>query len=275
CAASAPWPVPAPAPAPPLLSPSYPRPMSFGLGHGRTLDPAPGRVMISQEELGSLPDEITRDPTAGWNDPRGWFAHPERPFELEIGSGKGTFLIQQAELQPEVNFLGVEWAAEFAAYTADRVRRRQQAGKLTNVRVLRADATEFLRWRTPGASTRVIHLYFSDPCAKRKHHKNRLLQDAFLADAWRTPAPGGAPRVVTDLADLWAWDMEHFARWTAPAGWDLLARRMPRGTPPPAPPAPSAPSPRSPEGDAAAAPAGPFDLLPFDRPASASEGELV
>ena len=43
------------------------------------------------------------------DDPRRWFDHPERPFELEIGSGKGTFLIQEAPHRPEHNFLGIEW----------------------------------------------------------------------------------------------------------------------------------------------------------------------
>ena len=120
--------------------------MSFGLGHGRTLDDAPGIVGVSPEELGPLPDTILDDPDAARIDPRAWFARPEAPFELEIGSGKGTFLVQQAARQPQSNFLGIEWAGEFYAYAADRVRRRREAdGSLTNVRLLHADATEFLR----------------------------------------------------------------------------------------------------------------------------------
>lgn len=225
--------------------------MSFGLGHGRTLDTAPGVVAVSPAELPPLPDSIATDPLAGRVDPRGWFADPRRPLEIEIGSGKGTFLVQQAALEPGVNYLGIEWAKEFFAYAADRVRRRREAsGELVHVRMLHADATEFLRWRVPDAIVRVIHLYFSDPWPKPRHHKKRVVQDRFLADAWRVLEPGGELRVVTDHAELWAWDMEHFARWCGPGptpGWEAL-------------PDCSAP---------------PFELLAFDRPGSAREGELV
>lgn len=233
--------------------------MSFGLGRGRELDPGWGVVAISDAELPALPDKISTDPEAGRLDPRAWFAHPGRPFEIEIGSGKGTFLVQQAMLQPEVNFLGIEWAREFAWYTADRVRRRRARGLLANVRVLNADATSFLRWRVPAGIVRVVHLYFSDPWPKTRHHKKRVVQDRFLGEVWRVLAPGGELRVVTDHDELWAWDTEHFRRWTGPAGWALLAAYG------------HAPSPQ-----AGAAPgAGPFELSDFDRPESAGSGELV
>ena len=80
-------------------------------------------------------------------DPRTWFADPARRFELEIGSGKGTFLLQQATLEPDTNFLGIEWAGEFWAYAADRIRRAE----MRNVRLLHGDATEFIRTRVPDA----------------------------------------------------------------------------------------------------------------------------
>ena len=54
------------------------------------------------------------------DDPRRWFEDPDRPFELEIGSGKGTFLIQEAPHRPEHNFLGIEWMMAFWRYAADR-----------------------------------------------------------------------------------------------------------------------------------------------------------
>lgn len=228
--------------------------MSFGLGHGRALDPAFGVVAVADAELPPLPDAIATDPDAGRLDPRRWFHHPDRPFEIEIGSGKGTFLVQQAMLQPEVNFLGIEWAREFAWYTADRVRRRRERGLLANVRVLHADAAAFIRWRVPDAVVRVVHLYFSDPWPKKRHHKKRVVQDRFLGEVWRALEPRGELRIVTDHEDLWAWNTEHFGRWTSTEGRRLLASY---GHAP------------SPEGHP------PFECLPFGRPESAGEGELV
>lgn len=232
--------------------------MSFGLGHGRQLDPAVGVVAVGEAELPPLPDEIAQDPDAGRIDPRLWFADPTRPIEIEIGIGKGTFLVQQAMVQPDVNFLGIEWAREFAWYAADRVRRRQQRGMLKNVRVLNADATTFLRWRVPRGTVRVVHLYFSDPWPKARHHKKRVVQDRFMGEVWRVLAPDGQLRVVTDHDELWAWDQKHFARWTGAEGWNLLQTYgvNARNTSP-------IPHP------------GPFVLEGFDRPESAGAGELV
>jgi tRNA (guanine-N7-)-methyltransferase len=202
----------------------------------------PGQIGLSAGDLPALPDDLMRSPTAGRLDPREWFGDPSRPFEIEIGSGKGTFLLAQSRAEPGVNFLGIEWAGEFFAYAADRLRR----AAVENVRMLHGDATEFLRWRCPDAVVRVVHLYFSDPWPKTKHHKNRVVQDRFLADVWRVLVPGGELRVVTDHDELWEWDQEHFSRWCGTG------------------PAP---------GFEGALPG--FEKLDFEPPASAGEDELV
>jgi tRNA (guanine-N7-)-methyltransferase len=198
-------------------------------------------------------------------DPRLWFPDPARPLEIEIGCGKGTFILEQAKREPGVNYLGIEWAREFYLYAADRVRR---AG-LRNVRMLRTDATEYLRWRCPAGVAQTIHLYFSDPWPKAKHHKNRVVQDRFLGEVWRVLRSGksevgsrnslptsdcplptcGELRVVTDHDDLWAWDMEHFQRWTTMAE-----------------PAPSWKCPTA---------SHPFELIEFTPPEWVGEGEMV
>ena len=145
---------------------------------------------------------------AGRVDPRDWFEHPSRRFEIEIGSGKGTFLVQQATLQQEVNFLGFEWAGEFFRYAADRMRRRG----LANVKIVQADACEFLRFRCADGVADVIHLYFSDPWPKKRHHKRRVVQDSTLVEFHRILRAGGELRLVTDHDDLWAWYQDHIAR---------------------------------------------------------------
>jgi tRNA (guanine-N7-)-methyltransferase len=189
--------------------------MGFGLGHGRDLDDAPGTIGVSDAQLPPLPDDVATNPGAGKIDPRQWFVQPAHPFEIEIGCGKGTFILETAKAHPATNFLGIEWAREFYLYAADRVRRAQ----LTNVRMLRTDGAEFLRWRSPSSIASVIHLYYSDPWPKRKHHKNRVVQHRFLSEAWRVLMPGGELRIVTDHDELWAWDEAHFAIWTDAEPW--------------------------------------------------------
>ena len=173
--------------------------MSFGLGHGRALDPS--GIGRSQRDL--PPAE------AGRFGPAHFFpAGPDAPFELGIGSGKGTFLLQEAPAHPDTNFLGIEYAGEFYRYAADRLRR---AG-VGNVQMLYADAVEFVtHWLADGCC-RVVHLYFSDPWPKARHHKRRVVQDGTLAEFRRVLAPGGELRLVTDHDALWAWYEEHAAR---------------------------------------------------------------
>ena len=193
--------------------------MSIGLGHGRPLDPAPGVVLVDGAELPPMPDSVLEDPGSARVDPRAWFTHPDRPFEIEIGPGKGAFLIQQGALEPGTNSLGVEWAREFARYAADRVRRRREHdGTHGNIRILHTDATQWLRWRVPDSIARVVHLYFSDPWPKSRHHKKRVVQHATLLDIWRVLGDGGELRVVTDHDGLWAWGRRRSGRGRRTAG---------------------------------------------------------
>ncbi len=240
--------------------------MSFGLGHGKPLDPAPGVVAISQEELPELPDSVIDDPESGRLDLRSWFKDPDRRFEVEIGSGKGAFLVQQAHLEPETNFLGIEWAGEFAAYIADRIRRKQENEQThTNVRVLHTDASQLLKWRCPDESIDVVHLYFSDPWPKKKHHKKRVIQHQTIFDVWRCLKPEGELRVVTDHDELWAWDLAHFDLWAQ--GSSDAESQFAR---------PSIPAPPSPiQAFLSEQSSLPFSFGGFDKPESAGEGELV
>jgi len=172
--------------------------MSFGLARGRPLNIT--GIGLSMEHL--------PPPEAGRLDPRAWFDDPDGNFQFEIGSGKGTFLVQQAPLQPEVNFLGIEWAGEFFRYAADRIRRNG----IRNVRMLHADASEFITYWCDEEVASVIHVYFSDPWPKSRHHKRRVIQDRTLQEFHRVLRAGGQVRLVTDHDDLWAWYESHASR---------------------------------------------------------------
>lgn len=172
--------------------------MSLGLSRGRGLDTTGWG--IEQSDLPPFEQ--------GRIDPRTWFERPEHRLEIEIGPGKGTFLIQQAPLRPEVNYLGIESTGEFYRYAADRMRRREQA----NVRILWANAVEFIRFWCADAVAAVVHVYFSDPWPKARHHKRRVVQGRALEEIHRILRPGGELRLVTDHDDLWAWYEDHAAR---------------------------------------------------------------
>ncbi|MGF1633626.1 MAG: tRNA (guanosine(46)-N7)-methyltransferase TrmB [Phycisphaerae bacterium] len=119
------------------------------------------------------------------------------PVELEIGSGKGTFITDQARRRPEVNFLGLEWARWFARYAADRLRRHGCA----NARMARAEANWFCRELIGDGTLAAVHIYFPDPWPKARHHKRRIVQPPFMLEINRMLAPGGRLQVVTDHAE--------------------------------------------------------------------------
>jgi tRNA (guanine-N7-)-methyltransferase len=121
----------------------------------------------------------------------------DHPVELEIGIGKGTFLVDQAKSRPEVNFFGVEYARWFWRYASDRLRR---AGCL-NARTVRAEADYFCREFIADGSLATIHIYFPDPWPKKRHHKRRLIQPRFVAEIHRMLQAGGCVRIVTDHED--------------------------------------------------------------------------
>lgn len=118
----------------------------------------------------------------------------DHPVELEIGTGKGTFLLRRAQSLPERNFLGIEWCNEIFRYAADRMRR----WRLTNVRMVRTDASLFIRHHCPRGSLQVLHIYHPDPWPKLRHRKRRLFQPAFVEAAAECLMPGGRLAVQTD-----------------------------------------------------------------------------
>jgi tRNA (guanine-N7-)-methyltransferase len=130
------------------------------------------------------------------------------PLELEIGSGKGAFIVQQAKLTPQVNYIGIEWAKAYWRHTADRCRRHA----LTNVRMLRGEAGSFVRNYAPDQIFRQVHIYFPDPWPKKRHHKRRLLQAPFYRDLYRVIKPGGTIRIATDHQEYFKSMVEHLAK---------------------------------------------------------------
>ena len=165
-----------------------------------------GQIGLTHEDLPS--------PGQAPIDLRSWFGSQEQDYalELEIGSGKGTFLLNQARNHPDVNYIGVEWARSYWRYASDRCRRHE----CKNVRLVRTDAQLFVCHYLPDACLRNVHIYFPDPWPKKRHHKRRLIQAAFLGHLHRTLQPsseeGGLVRIVTDHLDYFEWMSDHARR---------------------------------------------------------------
>ncbi len=146
------------------------------------------------------------------------------PITLEIGFGNGESLAAQAEQQPERDFIGIEVHRPGVGHLLVEIQRRG----LTNVRIFNEDAVEVLERRIPPASLDAVQIFFPDPWHKKRHHKRRLIQPAFMHMIASRLRPGGALHLATDwddyaahMASVMAGVVELFA----PEGPQPLAQR--------------------------------------------------
>jgi tRNA (guanine-N7-)-methyltransferase len=118
----------------------------------------------------------------------------KQPFEMEIGSGKGRFLLERAAKHPERNFLGIDYAWRFLREGSQRADRRA----MRNLHFYKAEAGEVVRSRVPDESVHIFHIYFPDPWPKRQQRKRRLLTPEFFQLLHRRLVPGGKLELATD-----------------------------------------------------------------------------
>ena len=123
----------------------------------------------------------------------------EGPVEVEIGIGKGRFLLSVAAARPDVLHLGVEWANKYLRVAEARAVKQG----LANVRFLRVDARDLVCRGIPSASVSVYYIFYPDPWPKKRHHKRRFFQPSTVEHLARTLAPGGILHVATDHEDYW------------------------------------------------------------------------
>jgi tRNA (guanine-N7-)-methyltransferase len=122
-----------------------------------------------------------------------------QPVEVEVGFGKGLFLLSASEKHPDVNFIGIEIVRKLQLYTATRLAKRERG----NVRVACGDGLLLLRDGMASGSLQALHVYFPDPWWKKRHHKRRVFTAAFVEQAIRVLRPRGRLCAATDVADYY------------------------------------------------------------------------
>ena len=148
---------------------------------------------VSPSLLLSLDDDSDEDPILAV---AAIFAN-HHPVEVELGFGKGRFLLDAAQRRPEHNFIGVEVAGKYLRLAHDRALKRD----LTNLRFIHGDAREFVEFFLPAGAVHALHVYFLDPWPKKKHHKRRLLDEGFFEEALRVLEVSGRLWIATDHDD--------------------------------------------------------------------------
>jgi tRNA (guanine-N7-)-methyltransferase len=116
---------------------------------------------------------------------------------LEIGFGNGASLLAMAQANPEQDYLGIEVHRPGVANVLLQI---EKLG-INNVRVINADAIEVVKQNIADASLDAVYIFFPDPWHKKRHHKRRLIQPAFVELLRQRLKPGGLLHMATDWED--------------------------------------------------------------------------
>lgn len=145
--------------------------------------------------------------------------------EVEVGCGRGAFILDEAMRRPSSGFLGIELAGKWARVAAAALDR---AG-LGNAAVVHGDAVGFLRAHVPDESLHAVHVYFPDPWPRARHEKRRIWRGDFVTEVLRVLAPGARIVAATDIKGYFVSIQRMLAAepWVRqeplPAAWPMTA----------------------------------------------------
>jgi tRNA (guanine-N7-)-methyltransferase len=136
---------------------------------------------------------------------RSLFAQPDLPLYVELGTGKGRFISQMAQLYPQINFIGIEVQLGVLYYAA----KKTAEASLNNVRLIRFNVEHLMDIFDDGEVDR-FYINFCDPWPKKKHAKRRLTHRGFLQRYAELLQPGGQVVFKSDNAGLFSFTLEEF-----------------------------------------------------------------
>lgn len=147
------------------------------------------------------PEMMTMDPASFKGRWQERFAKPQ-PLQVEVGMGKGQFIIGMAKAHPEINFIGLEIESTVAAIALKTALPEQ----LPNLTLVRGDGAGLDTYFEDGSIDR-LYLNFSDPWPKTRHEKRRLTYKTFLANYQQVVKPGGGLEFKTDNQGLFEYSL--------------------------------------------------------------------
>ncbi len=133
----------------------------------------------------------------------------DNPLEVDIGAGKGRFLLARSLAHPELNFFGIERQNGRLYRMAKKIRRHG----LTNVKLARVEAAAGIELMLEAESVSAFYILFPDPWPKKRHHRRRLMNPGFMDLMHTRLCPGGIIHFASDhisyadvIKDLFAAD---------------------------------------------------------------------
>ena len=149
----------------------------------------------------------------------------DRPIAIEYCSGNGHWILNQAQMHPQINWIAVEKDFERARKTWLKIVR----SGLDNLFLVCGEALTFTRHYIPDSSIAEVYVNFPDPWPKRRHQKHRLIQKAFVDELARIGFFNLAATVVTDDVDYSQQVIEAFSSWRSAFGKEPFVTEWPDG----------------------------------------------
>jgi len=145
-----------------------------------------------------FPDRYIVNPLGPFEPPpvTAWFDTP-RPLEVDLGCGRGRFLLARAARFPNVNFVGIDRLL----LRLHKLDLKIVQGGIPNIRLVRGDAAETCRRLFPTSSVSAFYVLFADPWPKRKHQRRRMMSPQFVDLLHQILVPRGLLHVATDHQD--------------------------------------------------------------------------
>ena len=140
----------------------------------------------------------------------------KQPLHIEVGMGKGRFLMDLARLHPEINYVGIEKYSSVLIRALEKM--EEEETPLSNICFIRMDAEDIVKVFAKNEVDR-IYLNFSDPWPKDRHAKRRLTSKEFMARYDQILVPDGQVEFKTDNRPLFDFSVESVKE----AGWQLKA----------------------------------------------------
>lgn len=142
---------------------------------------------------------VRPESTIDW---RSRFQNPDLPIEIEVGSGKGQFIVEHAEKYPKINFVAIELQTS----AAGMILQKQLELNLPNLQILLGNGN-LVDTNFAPKSIQKVYLNFSDPWPKTRHEKRRLTYQTFLQSYQNILKEDGTLELKTDNQGLFEYSI--------------------------------------------------------------------
>lgn len=161
----------------------------------------------AQDKLNSYPQYVPQQAEQLRGSWQSRFAQTQ-PIHIEVGSGKGQFIVEMAKQHPDINYISIEIQTSVIVNVLEHQLREQ----LPNLQILHADGRDLTQYFADGEISRV-YLNFSDPWPKKKHAKRRLTSEYFLGQYQTILVADGEIHFKTDNQGLFEYSLASMSQY--------------------------------------------------------------